>query len=236
MHGGIAHDLNSPLSAMQLDIGMLKDDILPSKIQAEPEVKKILNDILNNIDNSIEKMSKTIAGVRNQIRSTADTEKEEFSFVELIEGIEILFGSLLRKNNCQLIYDKNNDYYIYGEKNKLDRVIGNIIKNSIDAYVQNNKKGKIKVSITKNIEQYIIKIEDEAGGISNEVKNTLFKEMKTTKGENGTGFGLYYSNTIIESSFKGTITFKTEKNIGTTFYINLPLKYNNREEKINGKV
>lgn len=228
--GGIAHDLNSPLSAMQLDIGMLKDDILPSKIQAEPEIKEILQDVLNNIDKSIEKMSKTIAGVRNQIRSTADTEKERFSFVELIEGIEILFGSLLRKNNCQLIYDKSKDYYLYGEKNKLDRVIGNIIKNSIDAYIEKEKKGKIEVSISKNDKKYIIKIADEAGGIPNEIKDTLFKEMKTTKGENGTGFGLYYSNTIIESSFKGTITFETKENVGTTFYINLPLKYNNKEE------
>ncbi len=228
--GGIAHDLNSPLSAMQLDIGMLKDDILPSKIQAEPEIKEILQDVLNNIDKSIEKMSKTIAGVRNQIRSTADTEKERFSFVELIEGIEILFGSLLKKNNCQLIYDKSKDYYLYGEKNKLDRVIGNVIKNSIDAYIEKEKKGKIEVSISKNDKEYIIKIADEAGGIPNEIKDTLFKEMKTTKGENGTGFGLYYSNTIIESSFKGTITFETKENVGTTFYINLPLKYNNKEE------
>lgn len=231
MHGGIAHDLNSPLSALQLDIGMLKDDILPYKIQAEPEVKEIMQDILCNIDKSIEKMSKTIAGVRNQIRSTADTEKSNFSFIELIEGIEILFGSLLRKNNCQLIYDKNKDYYIYGEKNKLDRVIGNIIKNSIDAYIEKGKKGEIKISIDKSNTEYIIKITDEAGGISNDIKNTLFKDMKTTKGENGTGFGLYYSNTIIESSFKGTITFETKENIGTTFYINLPLKYNNKEEK-----
>lgn len=228
--GGIAHDLNSPLSAMQLDIGMLNDDILPSKIQAEPEIKEILQDVLNNIDKSIEKMSKTIAGVRNQIRSTADTEKERFSFVELIEGIEILFGSLLRKNNCQLIYDKSKDYYLYGEKNKLDRVIGNVIKNSIDAYIEKEKKGKIEVSISKNDKEYIIKIADEAGGIPNEIKDTLFKEMRTTKGENGTGFGLYYSNTIIESSFKGTITFETKENVGTTFYINLPLKYNNKEE------
>lgn len=228
--GGIAHDLNSPLSAMQLDIGMLKDDILPSKIQAEPEIKEILQDVLNNIDKSIEKMSKTIAGVRNQIRSTADTEKERFSFVELIEGIEILFGSLLRKNNCQLIYDKSKDYYLYGEKNKLDRVIGNVIKNSIDAYIEKEKKGKIEVSISKNDKEYIIKIADEAGGIPNEIKDTLFKEMRTTKCENGTGFGLYYSNTIIESSFKGTITFETKENVGTTFYINLPLKYNNKEE------
>lgn len=229
--GGIAHDLNSPLSAIQLDIGMLKDDILPDKIQASPEVKEILQDVLNNIDRSIEKMSKTIAGVRNQIRATANTEKESFSFVELIEGIEILFGSILRKNNCQLLYNKDNDYELYGEKNKLDRVIGNLIKNSIDAYVEKGKKGKVEIAIDKNSEKYTIKIIDQAGGIPKEIKDTIFKEMKTTKGENGTGFGLYYSNTIIESSFKGKLYFDTKENVGTTFYIDLPLKYNSKEEK-----
>ena len=229
--GGIAHDLNSPLSAIQLDIGMLKDDILPDKIQASPEVKEILQDVLNNIDRSIEKMSKTIAGVKNQIRATADTEKESFSFVELIEGIEILFGSILRKNNCQLLYNKDNDYELYGEKNKLDRVIGNLIKNSIDAYVEKGKKGKVEIAIDKNSEKYTIKIIDQAGGIPKEIKDTIFKEMKTTKGENGTGFGLYYSNTIIESSFKGKLYFDTKENVGTTFYIDLPLKYNSKEEK-----
>ena len=186
--------------------------------------------MLNNIDKSLIKMGKTVEGVRNQIRSTGDSEKESFSFVELLDGIEILFGSILRKNNCQLIYDKEQDYQIYGEKNKLDRVMGNLIKNSIDAYVSQNIKGKIEVSISKDEDKYLIKIKDFAGGISEDVKDTLFKEMKTTKGENGTGFGLYYSNTIIESSFKGKIYFETEKNSGSTFYIELPIKYNIKEE------
>ena len=55
----------------------------------------------------------------------------------------------------------------------------------------------------------------------------LLKEMKTTKKENGTGFGLYYSNTIIESSFKGKMYFETTDGVGTIFYIELPI---NKEE------
>lgn len=225
--GGIAHDLNSPLSAIQLDVKTLKKYMISDKVNAEEEVKENLIEILTNIDNSLEKMGKTIAGVRNQIRATGDTEQEEFSLKELVDGIEILYGSLLRKYNCQIINNIDTKFKITGEKNKLDRVLGNVIKNSIDAYQEKQKNGIIEINSIIKDEKYIISIRDEAGGISKEVKETLFKKMKTTKKDNGTGFGLYYSNTIIESSFKGSMSFETD-DIGTIFYIELPI---NKEEK-----
>lgn len=225
--GGIAHDLNSPLSAIQSNITTLKKYFNYNRVQADQEDKDEIINILNNMDSSIERMGNTIAGVRNQIRATGDKDKEEFSLKELIDGIEILFGSILRKNNCQILNKVNEGYKILGEKNKLDRVVGNVIKNSIDAYQEIGKNGIIEVNAIKESDKYIITIKDEAGGVSDEVKDILLKEMKTTKKENGTGFGLYYSNTIIESSFKGKMYFETTDGVGTIFYIELPI---NKEE------
>lgn len=128
------------------------------------------------------------------------------------------------KNNCQLEIDIPEGLTIYGEKNKLDRVIGNLIKNSIDAYVSKSAKGIIRVIAEKDDERVKICISDKAGGIDETVEDKIFKEIKTTKKEKGTGFGLYYSNTIIESSFKGKMYFKSEKNIGTIFFIEIPNK------------
>ena len=225
--GGIAHDLNSPLSAIQSNVTTLKKYFNYNRVQADQEDKDEIINILNNMDSSIERMGNTIAGVRNQIRATGDKDKEKFSLKELIDGIEILFGSILRKNNCQILNKVNEDYKILGEKNKLDRVVGNVIKNSIDAYQEIGKNGIIEVNAIKESGKYIITIKDEAGGVSDEVKDILLKEMKTTKKENGTGFGLYYSNTIIESSFKGKMYFETRDGVGTIFYIELPI---NKEE------
>ena len=225
--GGIAHDLNSPLSAIQSNVTTLKKYFNYNRVQADQEDKDEIINILNNMDSSIERMGNTIAGVRNQIRATGDKDKEESSLKELIDGIEILFGSILRKNNCQILNKVNEDYKILGEKNKLDRVVGNVIKNSIDAYQEIGKNGIIEVNAIKESDKYIITIKDEAGGVSDEVKDILLKEMKTTKKENGTGFGLYYSNTIIESSFKGKMYFETTDGVGTIFYIELPI---NKEE------
>ena len=221
--GGLAHDLNSPLSAVQLDIGTLQKYMKSDRISAEPEVRAVLNEMLENIDSSLNKMTRIIAGVRNQIRATGNTEKEVFNLKEIVDGIEILFGSILRKNNCIIDNLVDEQIEIYGEKNKLDRVIGNVIKNSIDAYMDIEGKGIITVHAKIIDDKCVIAIQDEAGGIPEDVAKTMFKEMKTTKSETGTGFGLYYSNTIIESSFKGKMSFETEAGKGTVFYITLPM-------------
>lgn len=136
------------------------------------------------------------------------------------------------KNNCQLEVQIPSDLKIYGERNKLDRTIGNLIKNSIDAYVEKGIKGIVTVGAKQDKEKTLIYVKDEAGGIDKDIQEKIFKEIKTTKSENGTGFGLYYSNTMIESSFKGKMYFETEENVGTTFYIELPNK--KKEENING--
>lgn len=220
--GGLAHDLNSPLSALKLDIGTIKKYINSDKISAEEETKNKLNVMLDNIDNSLNSMGNIIIGVRNQIRATGDSIKEEFLLQDVIDGIKVLFRSLLMKNNCQLETDIPKGLTIFGERNKLDRVIGNLVKNSIDAYVSINKKGTIIITAKVKENSIIITISDEAGGIDEDIKDNIFKEIKTTKKENGTGFGLYYSNTIIESSYRGKLYFDTTKGVGTTFYIEIP--------------
>lgn len=221
--GGLAHDLNSPLSAVKLDISTLKKYLNSDKISANDNVKNSLEEILENIDSSLNNMGNIISGVRNQIRTTGDSDKEEFLLIDVVNGIKILFRSLLMKNNCQLEIEISEDLKIFGEKNKLDRVIGNLVKNSIDAYVGNRSKGIINIKARENEDKIVIEVSDMAGGIDDDIKEKIFKEIKTTKNEKGTGFGLYYSNTIIESSFKGKMYFETEKNVGTKFFIEIPI-------------
>ena len=94
--------------------------------------------------------------------------------------------------------------------------------NAIQAY--ENKGGIIKINSYKENDEYaIIEIEDEAGGIPEKIAEGLLKQIVSTKGSRGTGFGLYFSNSIIKGVFKGELKFETELGKGTTFYIVLPL-------------
>ena len=66
-------------------------------------------------------------------------------------------------------------------------------------------------------------VEDFGSGIPERIKSKLFKEMITTKGNKGSGIGIYVSYSLIIGSFKGEMWFESEKGKGTVFYIIIPL-------------
>lgn len=220
--GGIAHDLNSPLMAIRTNMNTLGMYMNSEKIKADDETKLKINSILKNIDKSFEGMSKIINSVRKQTQSSGTAEKEQINLLELIEQIRTLQGSRFRNNNCSLNIDINKNIKIYGERHKLDRILTNIITNSLDAYKANNIKGDILIQLSEDEEYYIICLSDKAGGIPKEVQNKLLKEQITTKGKDGTGIGLKNSNNLLVTAFNGKMTFESKENVGTTFYIKIP--------------
>ena len=116
----------------------------------------------------------------------------------------------------------NNNIEIKGNVNSLVQVINNMISNAIQAY--NGKTNEdIYITISKEKSNIIISIKDNAGGLSKEVSDKLFKEMITTKGKNGTGLGLYMSYSNIRAHFNGTIKVNSTPGQGTEFKIILPL-------------
>ena len=111
---------------------------------------------------------------------------------------------------------------IRGDVNSLVQVINNMVSNSIQAY--NGKTDQnIDIIVGRKSNDLLISIKDYGCGLSEKVKNKLFKEMITTKGKNGTGLGLYMSYSTIRAHFNGNITVESEKDKGTTFTIILPL-------------
>lgn len=232
--GGIAHDLSSPLMAVKTNISTFNKYIKSDRIQADSETRDKLITMLENIDKSLEGMTQTVGSVKKQIQSSGDTQKTEISLLELLEQIRILNSSKFRNCNCQLINNIKYDIKILGERNKLDRILTNIINNSLDAYRINEIKGSITIDLNKDDKYYIISISDNAGGIPKEVQDKLLKEQITTKGKNGTGIGVKNSNNLLVTAFNGKMTFESKENIGTTFYIKIP-KSIVMEEEINGK-
>ena len=92
--------------------------------------------------------------------------------------------------------------------------------NAIQAY--NGEHGEIKLRAYEENSNTVISITDNAGGIPKKIADGLFKEILTTKGTKGTGFGLYFSKSMIKAEFNGDISFETEEGVGTTFYIKIP--------------
>jgi signal transduction histidine kinase len=87
--------------------------------------------------------------------------------------------------------------------------------------IPSDKLGIIEITISQEKKNLIITVKDNGTGISEEAMKGIFVPNFSTKTE-GMGLGLAMVKNMIES-FNGKIWFTTTQNIGTTFYISLPI-------------
>ena len=99
-----------------------------------------------------------------------------------------------------------------------------LFQNSKDAFIENKIKNRIINLDVKNIDnKLVLLIQDNAGGIKNEIIDKIFEPYFSTKtkGE-GIGLGLYLSKQILEKSIHGTLDVQSNKD-RTTFTIKILL-------------
>ncbi|MFA7675100.1 MAG: ATP-binding protein [Endomicrobiia bacterium] len=105
------------------------------------------------------------------------------------------------------------------DPDKITQVIINLVSNARDAMPPEG--GTITIIAKKEYKSFLLIIEDNACGMDEETQSHLFEPLFTTKLK-GIGLGLPIVKEIIEAHL-GKITVKSNKNIGTTFTIELPL-------------
>ena len=94
-----------------------------------------------------------------------------------------------------------------------------MVKNGIQA-IPDTKQPKIVVQVLDLDTEVKINISDNGVGISEENLDKVFEPKFTTK-SSGMGLGLAMVKNIVET-YKGTITFVTQENTGTTFTVSFP--------------
>ena len=200
MIGAIAHQWRQPLNELSIRIQKLKYNYEKDEIDA-----KFISNFIQKNKNTIDFMSKTIDDFRNFFR--IDKEKKEFYVREAIDEVLNIQGAQL-KNHGILVEIRGDDFNFNGHRSEFQQVILNIISNSKDAFISNNiKDPKIDITLDKNT----IFIQDNAGGIQDEIIDRVFEPYFTTKEQGeGTGMGLYMSKMIIEDNMNGKINIQNK--------------------------
>jgi len=193
-------------------------------IQDHHDIAKDMLEWVDKVKSHTSYMSDVITAVKGQAVAFTEDEMEVFTVEELVKRVNILMRHELKHAlvNLNFFINVNSELELHGNINSLVQVLNNIISNAIQCY-----EGKINENIDLIIDRdennLIISIKDYGPGLSDIVKDKLFKEMITTKGKNGTGLGLFMSYSNIRAHFKGNMTVESEKGQGTTFHIILPL-------------
>ena len=228
--GGITHNLRSPIMSISGAVEALRDlvkeyeeSIGDRNVTQEDhhEVAKEMLMWVEKIKPQCSYMSELVSAVKDQAVSISAVDTDSFSIGELIKKVDILMNYELKINRCMINKDIAIDLntHIRGAINNLVQVLNNLIINAIHSY--GGREGLINLSITECGGKVRFIISDNGIGIPKEIQQKLFKEMITTKGNNGTGLGLYISYAAIKR-FKGDMWFESEEGIGTSFYITVP--------------
>ena len=232
MIGGIAHNLKTPIMSISGAADGLEDLITEYKKSIDdPEVTKedhhaIADDMsswISKIRTYDSYMSDVITAVKGQAVNMNDEKPILFTVKELLNRVNILMKHEL-KNALVILnidYKVSENTQILGNINSLVQVINNLISNAIQAY--NGKPNQsIDLVVDSKDDKLLISVIDHGCGISKEVQDKLFSQMITTKGQKGTGLGLFMSYSTIKGHFKGDMNFESEVGKGTRFNILLP--------------
>ena len=217
----LAHEIKNPLTPIQLIIDNLRSKYL-NNIEAENKEKYEGN--LNIINSQIKQIENLVNEFSDFARMPKPLMKEN-NLNNIINNNIKLLNKLNNKIQIKFKSNKNKDIFLLCDLEQMNRVIFNLIKNSIDSisekYLKNTDfKGLINIEIFKRNEYIDIIIIDNGTGFKNKKKEELIKPYFTTK-KNGSGLGLSIVNKII-TDHNGVIKF-SNYNDGAKIQINFNL-------------
>ncbi|MFW5990063.1 MAG: sensor histidine kinase, partial [Campylobacterales bacterium] len=165
-------------------------------------------------------MNETIENFRKF--SSPSGVKSNFFVCQVVEKIKKMFRSQFEKQGVEITLKECEDFKVYGIEGEMMQVVLNILVNAKDALLSNKVEDK-KITITSHIyeDKSVLKFCDNAGGIKEELLQKIFEPHFSTKGEKGTGIGLYICRKIIEEKYNGTISAQNTAE-GAEFTLEFP--------------
>jgi signal transduction histidine kinase len=111
------------------------------------------------------------------------------------------------------------------DEDGLHSLVLNLTANAVDACrfdTATNKKHKIVLRCNEDADaNTVIEVEDNGGGIADDVSHKVFRGFFSVKGTEGTGIGLLVVQKVAEEH-GGSVSFSTREGEGTTFRVVLP--------------
>jgi two-component system, NtrC family, sensor kinase len=252
---GVAHEINNPVNFIHGNLAPAREytqDLLNlieiyQKNYPQPvdEVVEMLETI--DFDFLVEDLPKLLTSMKVgtqrireivlSLRSFSRLDEAEFKQADIHEGIDSTLMILqYRLKNREYFpgvevikqYDRLPVVECY--PGQLNQVFMNIVVNAIDVLEEKCQSSALVPEIqisTKVIEQnqVEIRIKDNAGGMTETVRQRLFDPFFTTKPVGkGTGMGLSISYQIISERHHGTLVCVSTEGIGSEFIIQIPIK------------
>ncbi|HBF86193.1 MAG TPA: hypothetical protein DDW54_00780 [Clostridiales bacterium] len=211
----VSHDLKTPLTMIKAYAEMIKDISGNNKEKRERHTQVIIDeaDRLTMLVNDILDLSK--------LQSDVDAlELSEINLSDLTEKVIARFSPFVENDGYKIENHVAPDLITYADENKIERVLYNLIGNSVN-YTGEDKT--VKVFLTADNDKILLEIIDTGKGISEENINSIWERYyrfseTNTRPVKGTGLGLSIVKTILDAH-KLRFGVRSKMDFGSNFYV-----------------
>lgn len=219
MAGGLAHEINNPLTIIQGKATLARR--LVERLQITE--KEPLLQSLNSIETNVERIAKIVKGLRTYSHEGSGDQFTMNSILKILEGTLELCQTRFIDSSIDLrLSPVSEQLYIECRPSQISQVILNLLNNAFDEALTSSHKW-VGLEVTDAGPEIVISVTDSGSGISKENREKLFQPFFTTKPPGkGTGLGLSIIKGIVENH-GGTIELNAEL-AHTCFTVRIPKK------------
>lgn len=218
MAGGIAHEINNPLTIISTNLMLMKKLFAVDKL-GPAEFDKINT----TMSNTLKRISKIIRGLRVISRDASEEEFVSTKVQDICDDVIGLCQEKFKMHKVELIIKDEHDVLsqmIDCRPVQMSQVLLNLLGNAFDAIAETENKW-IKIELSHTPETMIFEVVDNGPGIPLHIQDKIFQPFFTTKEVGkGTGLGLSLSYSIVRDH--GGKFSVNNLNPNTSFVIEIP--------------
>ncbi|MEI8175647.1 MAG: ATP-binding protein, partial [Candidatus Omnitrophota bacterium] len=209
--GGVAHEINNPLTAVLTNVQML--------LTSETITDELDRESLQLIEEATKRCRTIVQKMMTYARKPLETtEVSRVCLSSVLKTVISFIGYQLEQDNITIVSrEEKAEYLVMGNHNELEQVFTNIILNARDAIKNTKKSGTIEITFSRHGGLVNVCLSDDGPGIPKEIASKVFDPFFTTKDVGkGVGLGLAICQSIV-LKHGGTISFESEEGQGTVF-------------------
>ncbi|KAB7885831.1 hybrid sensor histidine kinase/response regulator [Poseidonibacter ostreae] len=208
MVDAIAHQWRQPISLIKLRIDLLSLNFSNGQLD-----EKFMDTFKEKISMNINHMMNTLDEFRTFFRPNEET--EIFDVKEMIEKVLLLVKDDFINNKIKININQTRAFTLTGVENEFKHLILNLLNNAKDAFNDKeipSKKRVVDINILSDNEYNYIEVIDTAGGVPEDIFDSIFDANISSKEKNkGSGIGLYLSSQIAEK-YHGILKVENKTN------------------------
>lgn len=217
----LAHEIKNPLTPIKLSAQRIQRKYEDLKAHDNEELKKVIESSVAAIIGEVENLNKLLKDF-SDFAKLPEPRQEKINLKKLVKEAASLYNNIASNIKIEI---KNIDanILVFIDYNQFKQVFANLLLNAIQAMPSGGTIFIRADLVKKEKTNYCrIQVRDTGVGIEESIKQSVFDPYFTTK-KGGAGLGLSIVERIV-FDHKGNIWFESQKNIGTTFFIDIPME------------